>query len=626
MALGMVASLAVVVSTQIAAATPEGDAAHDAITAAWHAAGGDGSALGAPQGDVYPTGAGFAQDFAGGKMFFSSPTGAKALYGAILDEYLSMGGPADVGFPNIEEVPGLASPDSRMVTFSGADNPVIYWTPEHGPHVVRGPMNAGWDKLGSSTGALGVPVDDESYAGAVVTQKFNGGQLSFNSGTKAFSTVPPELAAQLADLQVQVDPAAAISYAWRTAGGDSGSLGARQGVQYPVGDGGTGQDFAHGKVYFSPATGASAVEGEILDKYESLGGPAGSDLGFPVASEAAGPITGSRVSKFAADDQPVIFFAPDSGAFVVRGAVKAAWDKLDGASGKLGTPVGDQTVDGDVVSQKFATGKVSWNRVTNTFSTEPAELAKSLSGLQLPGLNLPNASSSTGSAGADHGGSSHWRWSWLLIPAAVLAVLGLLTVATLWWQRRRPGLDAPAAPMAPSALTDDEVDDQWSGNSHEAEGAVRLPSRYGAAADDAQSGVDLPSPPATTTTAAAGTWSGFTEATDAGVDDSDDVDTAPTRIPSEEELGTGRHAVAEPAAAAAAAAAAVPSEADTSVQPVMHLPLEDPYHQPEGYPIKANIGSGLYYTLDSALYEDTLAEIWFANEEAAQLNGFVRAR
>lgn len=40
----------------------------------------------------------------------------------------------------------------------------------------------------------------------------------------------------------------------------------------------------------------------------------------------------------------------------------AAWDKLRGPNGKLGAPVGDQTVDGDVVSQKFTGGTISWNR------------------------------------------------------------------------------------------------------------------------------------------------------------------------------------------------------------------------------------------------------------------------
>ena len=46
--------------------------------------------------------------------------------------------------------------------------------------------------------------------------------------------------------------------------------------------------------------------------------------------------------------------------------------------------------------------------------------------------------------------------------------------------------------------------------------------------------------------------------------------------------------------------------------------MDDPYQVPDGYPVKANASSGLYYMPDSALYEDTQAEIWFASEEIAQ--------
>lgn len=146
------------------AASPMGDA-EDAMMAAWEKAGGDTSTLGVRKGDVYPIGDGFALDFAGGKMFFTPATGAKYLYGPLLDKYESLGGAADsdLGFPTINEVPGLAGPDSRVSTFSAADNPVIFWTPEHGAFVVRGALNAAWDKLGSSGGVLGAPVGDETY-------------------------------------------------------------------------------------------------------------------------------------------------------------------------------------------------------------------------------------------------------------------------------------------------------------------------------------------------------------------------------------------------------------------------------------------------------------------------------
>lgn len=45
---------------------------------------------------------------------------------------------------------------------------------------------------------------------------------------------------------------------------------------------------------------------------------------------------------------------------------------------------------------------------------------------------------------------------------------------------------------------------------------------------------------------------------------------------------------------------------------------------PNGYPVKASVSFGLYYPPGSALYHDTLAELWFASEEVAQVNGFIR--
>ena len=629
-ALGLAATVTMMSSAHIAAATPQSDAG-DAITAAWQAAGGDGSPLGAPKGDVHPAGTGFAQDFTGGTMFFTPETGAKALYGAILDKYSSLGGAADsgLGFPRSDEVPGLV-PDSRVAILSGADNPVIYWTREHGAHVVRGPINAAWDKLGSSMGALGVPVDDETYDGSVVSQKFSAGVVSFDGVTRSFTTVPPELAAQLADVQAQVDPTAAIDHAWRAAGGPTGALGARQGGQYAVGDnGGAAQDFEHGKVYFSPATGANAVEGHIVAKYESLGGPMGSDLGFPITSSADGAISGSVFNSFAADDEPVIFYSPDNGAFVVRGAMKAAWDKLDGSSGKLGAPVGDQTVEGDVVSQKFTGGSIAWNQATATFSTEPAGLADALSGLQIPGTNLPDGSKSS-STGASS--DSHGTWRWVLIPVAVFVVLSGLAGAATYWQRRRPATELPAAApgSAPDADDDDgdydydyDDDEQWAHEDFRArEGSVRLPSRYGASPY-----VTEPELPVSPSTGAAWRHYGEYEADEAV--DEDDTDTAPTEVVGDEGFGTGRHAWDISGSGAGGAdlrSNDVPGAGSgDSAHPVMHLPLDDPYQQPSGYPIKANIGSGLYYTPHNPLYEDTMAEIWFATEQAAQLNGFTRA-
>ena len=105
-------------------------------------------------------------------------------------------------------------------------------------------------------------------------------------------------------------------------------------------------------------------------------------------------------------------------------------------------------------------------------------------------------------------------------------------------------------------------------------------------------------------------------------EDPDAVDTAPTRIPTAREIRSGRHAAADVEDDTAHFAAAAPI---AHRQLAIHLPMDDPYQVPDGYPVKANASFGLYYMPDSDLYEDTMAELWFATEEIAQANGFTRA-
>ncbi len=738
------AAMAAALLAPPAAASPIGDA-EAAMMAAWEKAGGDSSPLGARKGDVYPAGDGFALDFDGGKMFFTPATGAKFAYGPILDKYEMLGGPAgsDLGFPAINEVPGLAGPDSRVVTFSASDKPVIFWTPDHGAFVVRGAINAAWDKLGSSGGVLGVPVGDETYNGEVSAQKFSGGQVSWNRQTKQFSTEPPALADQLKGLQVAIDPTAAINMAWRAAGGPNGALGVKKGAQYPIGGDGIVQDFANGKVYFSPATGANAVETNILAKYESLGGPAGSDLGFPTANESDGGIPSSRMVTFSGADKPVIFWTSEHGAFVVRGAMKAAWDKLRGPTGKLGAPVGDQAVDGDVVSQQFAGGKISWNRAKNTFSTDPANLAPLLSGLQVSGQNQPSSS-----AMPTHPKKFIWQSWWLLAVIPVLVLIVLAGLVAFRWRRRRAGDDAGYEPDRDLDVGYDAVGDQQWGHedattehfAHEpaapdAEAAGRVSWRRGGA-DEGPFGLEQEDPDAVDTDSfsavspAALSEAGYPEGEvgypesgagypegeagypegeyaepgygepeyaesdyadadyaeggyvddehgsaypeadhadgdyveaeyldvavphtppDAGFEggapapepapesEAEHPDVAVPRVPadvSEAEVAAPE-AVAPEAAAVGASEqrggrhAAVDDDSGVALgpggRPTIHLPLDDPYQAPDGYPIKASARFGLYYTPGSELYHDTLAEIWLASEEVAQANGFVKA-
>lgn len=658
--LGLVTTAVVALSVPFASASPESDAA-DAIAAAWEAAGGDNSSVGAHQGDVYPVGEGFAEDFADGKMFYTPGTGAHALYGPVLQKYEELGGPvgSDLGFPNVDEGPGRVSPDSRSATFSAGDNPVIFYTPEHGAFVVRGAMNAAWDKLGSSSGVLGVPVADETSTGDVIAQKFTGGEVSWNTTAKKFSTAPPELAGDLQDVQVPTNGPAAIDRAWHAAGGADGALGAKTGDEYEIGSDGVGQDFERGKIFFTPETGANTIEGEVLAKYESLGGPAGSDLGFPTANEADGSLPGSRVSTFSGDDKPVIFFTPEHGAFVVRGAMAAAWDKLGGAGGALGAPVGDQSADGNVISQKFTGGAISWDRLANRFSADPARLASDLAGLQVPGQSSP----STSASGHKASGGFTWHWWWL---AAALGVLAVAAGLGEWWRRRRRNAERfllrrsgrrPPLRIGPVSVGARDTDDDWSMEPIDDPATrVRLPqtSSRSDLEDDWRPGMfsdtryeDFRDDDAGDDDADDDDFSDNDDFSDDDFADDDDdlgedpredpredlredfaddedpdaIDTAPTRIPTAAEVHGGRHAVLGDQDDAVVQ----PPIRNTAAYPAFHLPLDDPYQAPGGYPVKANTVSGLYYTPDSPLYPDTLAEVWFVSEEVAEFNGFIRA-
>ena len=684
-----------------AIATPETDAS-DAIEAAWQSAGGDGSPVGTKDGDVYAVGDGFAQNFSGGKIFFTPATGAHLLFGAVLDKYQSLGGPADsdLGFPTIDAVAGLVGPDSQVSTFSASDKPAIFWTPDTGAWVVRGAINAAWDKLGGSAGVLGVPAGDETYDGNVVSQKFTRGEIAYDNSTKTFTTVPPELAANLAGVEIPTDATTAINQAWRAAGGLSGPLGARQGPQQPIGSDGAVQDYAGGKIFYSPATGAHAVTGAILAKYEEAGGPTG-DLGLPTGTEADGGAPNSRVSAFSAEDKPVIFWTPDHGAIVVRGAINAGWTKLGGATGKLGVPTVEQSVNGDTVTQKFSGGEISFNKASNKFTTKPPELAGELAGVEVPASTGPQGGPAA--AKSDDGGGFHWWYLLIIIPALLLlAVVGL---GVLWLQRRRSARDEFDDDFHDADY--DEDDDHWHAEATggtETSGASRFstyPDGGGAQVavapgygwdlvDDEKSQPgpedvydgDQDSIDTTPTRIPA-------EAAEAGEHDADDADEVPAELEyaeveevEEDNSDSGRHAVvnlgesqsmwrldmgeigtprrrraAEPEPEPEftepepepefepeeiAESDVVDIEGDEFTQPAevlqsdvhaeaaparpaIHLPLSDPYQAPEGYVIKANTHSGLYYTPESALYDHTVPEVWFASEELAQANGFLKA-
>jgi uncharacterized protein with LGFP repeats len=70
--------------------------------------------------------------------------------------------------------------------------------------------------------------------------------------------------------------------------------------------------------------------------------------------------------------------------------------------------------------------------------------------------------------------------------------------------------------------------------------------------------------------------------------------------------------------------AAIDIDEPTPGRTAIHLPVDDSGSAPAGYPVKADTRTGLYWAPGSPGYDHVVAEIYFASEEFARTNGFVR--
>ena len=67
-----------------------------------------------------------------------------------------------------------------------------------------------------------------------------------------------------------------------------------------------------------------------------------------------------------------------------------------------------------------------------------------------------------------------------------------------------------------------------------------------------------------------------------------------------------------------------PAEGDNPYGDGSHVALEDD-SMPDGFPVKGNADSGKFHQPDGRWYENTVAEVWFADAAAAESAGFIEA-
>ncbi len=300
-----------------------------------------GGLLGAPTGIEVGVGTGKMRPYEKGNIYWSAATGAHWVWSGNLARYLAFGGPAVLGFPTSDEI-GI--PGGSRSDFQGGK---IFWSPATGSHAMIGGILARYEQLGGPA-SLGFPVTDEVQVAGGARVTFERGSLLWSGATGVHLVI--------GGIQAKYD-----------AYGGPAALG------FPVTDevavaGGARSTFTGGSVFWSGATGAHAVIGGILARYDQLGGPPG--LGFPTTDEV-GMAGGARVSF----QRGAILWSGGTGAKYVIGGILAKYDGYGGAP-RLGFPVTDEVAVAGGARSTFTGGSVFWSGGTGSHVVIGAILAR----------------------------------------------------------------------------------------------------------------------------------------------------------------------------------------------------------------------------------------------------------
>lgn len=149
---------------------------------------------------------------------------------------------------------------------------------------------------------------------------------------------------------------------WNAWGGGAGALGQPIASQrcdlVPTG---CSQKFTNATIFWSPSTGAQAVGGLILSRWEASGGPA-AGIGYPTSTVLSCDFGAGCAQTF---QSGLITWSGATGAHIIGGIIRARWQQEGGATGALGYPT--STVLGCAASgcaQNFQRGAIAWSSAT----------------------------------------------------------------------------------------------------------------------------------------------------------------------------------------------------------------------------------------------------------------------
>lgn len=158
-------------------ATDAHPVAHDFLTK-WGQYGYESGFLKYPTTDEILLGVGVdgrRQDYQGGSLWFSFPTGTHNVQGAVRDKYQAMGAEKSyLGFPTSDET---VTPDGKG-RYNYFENGAIYWSSATGAFPITGDILRQWSSAGFEKSSFGYPIADPvASPGKATEQRFQNGRL-----------------------------------------------------------------------------------------------------------------------------------------------------------------------------------------------------------------------------------------------------------------------------------------------------------------------------------------------------------------------------------------------------------------------------------------------------------------
>ena len=352
------------------------------MESAWRASGRESGPLGYPTADEACglKDGGCRQTFEKGATVWSPVTGAQlSLNGPIRSSWLQQGGETGaLGYPTGPQTCGLANGGCYQDFGGGA----IIWSAASGAQVsLSGPIRSLWAATGYENGSLGYPTSNQ-----VCGLKDGGCYQNYQNGAIIWS---PATGAQ-------VSPSGPIRSLWATTGYENGSLG------YPTSnqvcglkDGGCYQNYQHGAIIWSPASGGQiSLSGPIRTLWATTGYENGA-LGYPTSNTVCGLKDGGCYQNF---QNGAILWSPATGAQPSpNGPIRSKWGSMGYETSELGYPTGAVVcgIRDNGCYQNFQGGAILWSQASGAQpSTGPIRARYASLGYETSFLGYPVAATS----------------------------------------------------------------------------------------------------------------------------------------------------------------------------------------------------------------------------------------